>query len=211
MRGGTNTAISRFSFSVVSRYILPMTYQTIGLFGGSFDPAHAGHVDLTRTALTRFKLDRVWWLVSPGNPLKSRQPAALVDRVARAQRIMDHPRVTITDIEARLGTTYTADTIRRLSDLNPQVRFVWLMGADNLAQFHHWKDWQSIMENVSVGVLARPGSRLDALTSPTVRTYAARRLPAFASHLLGCTAEPKWCYVNMPLNPMSSTLLRAGT
>lgn len=108
----------------------------IGLLGGSFDPPHAGHVHITREALKRFGLDAVWWLVSPGNPLKTRGPAPLDRRMAAARAIMRHPRVEVTDIEARLGTRYTAETLAALFARYPGVRFVWLMGADNLASFH---------------------------------------------------------------------------
>ena len=110
--------------------------QVIGLLGGSFDPAHEGHAHITREALKRFGLDRVWWLLSPGNPLKDHGPAPMAQRKARAQAVMDHPRVEITDIEAQLGTRYTAQTLAALRRRYPGVRFVWLMGADNLAQFH---------------------------------------------------------------------------
>ena len=112
--------------------------MTVGLLGGSFDPAHKGHVQISRAALTQFGLDRVWWLVSPGNPLKRHQPAPLDQRMAAARGIMRHPRIQISDAEARLGTRYTAQTLRHLRRLYPGVRFVWLMGADNLAQFHRF-------------------------------------------------------------------------
>ncbi|HHS94601.1 MAG TPA: nicotinate-nicotinamide nucleotide adenylyltransferase, partial [Rhodobacterales bacterium] len=116
----------------------------VGLLGGSFVPAHEGHAHITREALKRFGLDRVWWLVSPGNPLKAHGPAPLPKRMARARAVMRDPRVTITDIEARLGTRYTAQTLERLFALYPQLRFTWLMGADNLAGFHHWERWEEI-------------------------------------------------------------------
>jgi len=112
--------------------------QRIGLLGGSFDPPHDGHVHITTAALKRFGLDRVWWLVSPGNPLKSQGPAPLPERMQAAQALMRHPRVTVTDIEARLGTRFTAETLQALQHRYPDVQFVWLMGADNLAQFHRW-------------------------------------------------------------------------
>ena len=136
--------------------------QAIGLLGGSFDPAHAGHAHITREALKRFGLDRIWWLVSPGNPLKPEGPAPLAQRMAAARALMRHPRVTVSDIEARLGTRYTAETLGALRARYPGVRFVWLMGADNLAQFHLWERWQEIAESVPVGVIARPGSRASA-------------------------------------------------
>ncbi|MCE8471321.1 nicotinate-nicotinamide nucleotide adenylyltransferase, partial [Rhodovulum sulfidophilum] len=116
--------------------------QKIGLLGGSFDPAHEGHAHITRTALKRFGLDRVWWLVSPGNPLKAEGPAPMARRLAAAEAVMQHPRVAITDLEARIGTRYTAETLERLMRLYPGVRFVWLMGADNLISFHRWERWR---------------------------------------------------------------------
>lgn len=184
--------------------------QTIGLLGGSFDPAHEGHAHITREALKRFGLDHVWWLVSPGNPLKPRGPAALEARMARARAVMDHPRVQITDIEARLGTRYTAQTLRKLLARYPGVRFVWLMGADNLAGFHHWQDWQSIMEMIPVGVMARPGDRISARRSVAAQHYDTARLPGTASQLLPTRTAPCWCYINVPLSSASSSAIRAG-
>lgn len=185
--------------------------QTIGLLGGSFDPAHEGHRHITLAALRRFGLDRVWWLVSPGNPLKSHGPAPMEQRLARARDIMQHPHVRITDIEARLGTRYTAQTIARLRRLYPGVRFTWLMGADNLAQFHRWQDWHTIMETVPVGVLARPGSRIEARLSVAARRYAFARLDRQKSRLLGQSIAPAWCFLNISMNEISSTKLRART
>lgn len=184
--------------------------QTIGLLGGSFDPAHAGHVHITREALKRFDLDRVWWLVSPGNPLKAHGPAPLEKRMAQARRVMQHPRVTVTDIEARLGTRYTAQTLKALKAQYRGVRFVWLMGADNLAQFHLWQDWQWIMANVPVGVLARPGDRISARMSPAARLFAPYRIAGRHSYLLGRSDPPAWCFVNVPMVAQSSSAIRAA-
>ena len=184
--------------------------QVIGLLGGSFDPAHEGHVHITREAMKRFGLTRVWWLVSPGNPLKSRGPAPLGQRMARAQAIMRDPRVTVTDIEARLGTRYTAQTLAQLKARYPGVRFVWLMGADNLAQFHRWQDWTWIMENVPVGVLARPLDRISARMSPAARVYRRDRISGRASQLLGRSDAPAWCFVNVAMSRQSSTAIRAA-
>lgn len=130
--------------------------QRIGLLGGSFDPAHDGHAHITETALRRFCLDRIWWLVSPGNPLKPHGPAPLVQRIEMARRVMGHPSVEITDLEARLHTRLTADTIAALQARYRGVRFVWLMGSDNLAQFDQWNRWKEIAARVPIGVLARP-------------------------------------------------------
>ena len=183
--------------------------QVIGLLGGSFDPAHSGHVHISKAALQRFGLDRVWWLVSPGNPLKQRGPAPLEHRLQAARAIMQHPRVTVTGIEELLGTRYTAQTITALRARYPGVRFVWLMGADNLAQFHLWQDWEDIMAQVPVGVLARPGERISARMSKAARVYASARLPGRASELLGHIDPPKWCFVNLPMNAASSSAIRA--
>ena len=183
--------------------------QVIGLLGGSFDPAHEGHVHITREALKRFGLDRVWWLVSPGNPLKPRGPAPLADRLERARAVMQHPRVEVMDVEAQLGTRYTAETLKQLRMLYPQVRFVWLMGADNMAQLHLWQDWREIMESVPIGVLARPGQRISARMSRAAAAYPAFRIPGRFGHLLARAEAPAWCFVNVPMNDASSTAIRA--
>ncbi|MEM1235241.1 MAG: nicotinate-nucleotide adenylyltransferase [Pseudomonadota bacterium] len=184
--------------------------QRIGLLGGSFDPAHAGHVHITRHALRRFALDRIWWLVTPGNPLKARGPASLEARLSEARRLMDHPRVAVTGIEAELGTSYTAETLDALLSLYPGVHFTWLMGADNLAQFHRWQNWRAIMDAVPVGVIARPGERTGARVSPAARLYRGARLPGRASRLLAVATAPAWCFINLPMSEASSTAIRAG-
>lgn len=183
--------------------------MTVGLLGGSFDPPHQGHAHLTREALKRFGLDRVWWLVSPGNPLKAHGPAPLAQRLAAARAIMDHPRVVITDLERALGTRYTAETLERLQRAYPAVRFVWLMGADNLASFHRWDRWQSIMAHVPVGVIARPGQRIAARTSPAAARFERYRLRGREAARLAGATPPRWCFVNVPLDGSSSTEIRA--
>ncbi|TMV11903.1 nicotinate-nucleotide adenylyltransferase [Arenibacterium halophilum] len=183
--------------------------QSIGLLGGSFDPPHRGHVHITHQALARFGLDRVWWLVSPGNPLKAHGPAPLDQRMGASRAIMQHPRVQVTNIETRLSTRITAETIAALVERYPWVRFVWLMGADNLAQFHRWQDWRYIMDTVPVGVLARPGDRISARMSPAARAYARYRIPGRASHLLAQATAPAWCFVNVPMVAISSSAIRA--
>ncbi len=183
--------------------------QTIGLFGGSFDPPHAGHLHISREALKRFGLDRVWWLVSPGNPLKANGPAPLARRMQAARALVDHPRIVVTDIEARIGTRYTAQTIARLRACYPGVRFVWLMGADNLAQFHRWQDWQGILASVPVGVMARPGQRISARTAKAAQIYRWAKLPASQARLLARRDAPAWCFLNLPMVDVSSTAIRA--
>lgn len=182
---------------------------TIGLLGGSFDPPHAGHVHITLEALKRFNLDQVWWLVSPGNPLKAEGPAALPRRLAASRGLMRHPRVVVTDLEARLGTRYTAQTLKRLKQLYPGVRFVWLMGADNLATFHRWENWRWIMENVPIGVFARPGSGIAARMSRAASRYARFRLSPTEAGRLAWTTPPAWCFLDIPMRPISSSQIRA--
>lgn len=182
--------------------------MVVGLLGGSFDPPHEGHVQITRAALARFALDRVWWLVSPGNPLKARGPAPLARRMEAARAMMHHPDVVVTDVEARIGTRYTYATLQRLKAMYPGVRFVWLMGSDNLVQFHRWDHWRWIMENVPVGVIARPGSQLAARVSPAALRYRGSRLAETNSRMLALRPSPVWCLVDVPLRPESSTAIR---
>jgi nicotinate-nucleotide adenylyltransferase len=181
--------------------------MVIGLLGGSFDPAHEGHVHITREAMKRLGLDRVWWLVTPGNPLKVRQPAPLAQRMARAREVMVDPAVVVTDIEARLGTRATIDTLRRLVAIYPGVRFVWLMGADNLVQFHRWRAWRQIMHLVPVAVMARPGAGLAARLSVAARTFRGQE--AARPEGLGLRDAPAWSFVSLPLNGASSSAIRA--
>lgn len=183
--------------------------QVIGLLGGSFDPAHEGHVHITRMALKRFGLDRVWWLVSPGNPLKEHGPAPMDKRLAHARALMGHPQVQITDLEAWTGTRYTAATLEAVKRLYPGVTFVWLMGADNLAQFHLWQDWRGIMATTPVGVIARPGTRGAARNSVAAQSFVHAKLPARASRRLGRCGAPCWCFINVPMSHASSTAIRA--
>ena len=183
--------------------------QVIGLLGGSFDPPHAGHAHITREAMKRFRLDALWWLVSPGNPLKVNGPAPLADRMQAARALMRHPRVVIGDLEARLGTRHTAQTLKALHRRYPGVRFVWLMGADNLAQLHRWQNWRWIMDHVPVGVMARPGDRIAARLSRAARIYRHAKLPKHAAHRLGHVAAPAWSFINLPMSRQSSSAIRA--
>ena len=181
--------------------------MVVGLLGGSFDPAHEGHAHITREAMKRMRLDQVWWLVSPGNPLKAHPPAPLADRMVRAKRVMPDPRVRITDLESRLGTSSTAATIARLRALYPGVRFVWLMGADNLVQFHLWHRWRDILRSVPVGVLARPGWGVAARNSVAARIFHGQQVERGEGLRSG--EVPKWCFVNLPLKAASSSMIRA--
>ena len=196
---------------VIPRHKLPEARpgQVIGLLGGSFDPAHEGHRHLTLEAMKRFRLDRVWWLVSPGNPLKPVQPAPIQRRIEHAKRVMDHPRVSVSDLETLTKTRYTAQTLQRLLQLYQDVNFVWLMGADNLADFHRWENWDWIMNNVRIGVIARPGHLMDARMSPAAARFRFARLPQVQAELLGKMPPPVWCLANVPMSAASSTAIRA--
>ncbi len=182
----------------------------VGLLGGSFDPPHAGHVHITRQALRRFGLDRVWWLVSPGNPLKADGPAPIAQRMAACREIMQHPKVEVTDIEVQLGTRFTADTIEALQGIYPKVNFVWLMGADNLASVHKWERWEWIFENVPVGVTSRPDEHLKAAGSKAAIKYRGARLPALNARRLPFQQPPAWCLLDGPVVDISSTEIRAN-
>lgn len=182
----------------------------VGVLGGSFDPPHAGHLHLSLEAMKRFDLDRVLWLVSPGNPLKPLPPAPLAKRMAAARNLVSHPRILISDFEARHHSRYTFETLQKLRQEFGGVNFIWLMGADNLSQFHHWENWRDIMEAVPVGVLARPGLRINARRSVASRVFRHAQLDGCQSHLLGRSAAPQWCFVNMPMMGVSSSQIRAS-
>ncbi len=146
----------------------------IGLLGGSFDPAHDGHLYVSETARKALKLDQVWWLVSPGNVLKP-APGALANRMAGARSVADHPTIRVTDIEARLGTRYTIDTVTALQKRFPGLHFIWLMGSDNLEQFSRWRRWRAIAARIPIAVVRRPGSVLAPLHAPLARLLGVSR------------------------------------
>ncbi|WP_332659047.1 nicotinate-nucleotide adenylyltransferase [Brevundimonas sp.] len=189
--------------------------MAVGLFGGSFNPAHDGHAHVAETALRRLGLDRVVWLVSPQNPLKdARDSAPLEERMASARAAAklaaDGRAMLVSDFETRAGTQWTIDTLRALTARHPGVRFVWLMGSDNLASFHRWRGWTDIMRMMPVAVIARPGSQLDSRTAPAAARFASARVPAARARLLADLKAPAWTYLTAPLNPRSSTALRAA-
>lgn len=182
----------------------------IGLFGGSFNPPHAGHRDASLLALKRLRLDAVWWLVTPGNPLKDTAALpSLNQRIAAAQALAAHPRIHATGIEAALGTRYTADTIDALIRRCPGARFVWLMGADNLAQFHRWQRWRSIAGRVPIAVIDRPTASLQALAAPAAQALKRYRIGEAAAAGLPTGFPPAWVFLHGLKSPLSSTLLRS--
>jgi nicotinate-nucleotide adenylyltransferase len=184
--------------------------RRVGLLGGSFNPAHEGHRYIARAAVERLGLDEVWWLVSPQNPLKkSAGMAPPAERFAAAMRQADHPRMRVTDIEGALGTTYTAETLRRLVRLYPHTQFVWLMGADNMIQIPAWKDWSHIFHTVPVAVFARPDYSPRALSGVASGRFFGRRRPERDLRLLAGLKPPAWVFVHSRLIATSATAIRA--
>jgi len=181
----------------------------IGLFGGSFDPPHEGHALVSKIALTRLGLDRIWWLVSPGNPLKdTHRLASLRARMEAARGLARDPRVVVTGLEADIGARYTADTIAYLRERCPGVRFVWIMGADNLLQFHRWRNWNEIMLGVPVAIIDRPGSTVRAASAKAFQRFAHAQIEEQDARLLANAHPPAFVYLHGPRDPSSSTELR---
>ena len=183
--------------------------MTVGLFGGSFDPAHEGHAHVARTALKRLGLDRVIWLVSPGNPLKPAAPGDLQRRINAARAFAPGPGMVVTGAEAALGVRYTIDTIRALKARWPGVRFVWIMGADGLLDFHHWRGWTELMAEVPMAIVTRPGSAIRSRFAPAARRFAHARIPSSRARRLAHAAAPAWTFLRAPWSFASSTALRA--
>jgi nicotinate-nucleotide adenylyltransferase len=181
--------------------------QRIGLFGGSFNPAHQGHFAVALYALKALQLDWVWWMVSPQNPLKD---PSITDeyekRLAYTRRIAKHPRFVVTDFEKQMGTRYTAETLEHLKKLSGDTQFVWIMGADSLGQLHRWHHWLDIVDAVPLAVLARPGYSIKALRGVAASRFSRQRILVPAEVLSGQT--PRWTFITMPLCQESSTAIR---
>ncbi|MCC7252856.1 nicotinate-nucleotide adenylyltransferase [Hyphomicrobium sp.] len=184
--------------------------QRIGLLGGSFNPPHRAHVAVSEAVMKRLGLDAVWWIVTPGNPLKSHDELApLADRLAACRRLVTNPRIRITAFEADLGSTATAVTLSFLKRRLPGVHFVWIMGGDNLAGFHRWTAWRRITALMPFVVADRPRWRLKALSAPAARALARFRLRDGDAGALALTTPPAWLYLTLRLSPESSTEIRA--
>ncbi|KAB0681512.1 nicotinate-nucleotide adenylyltransferase [Aureimonas leprariae] len=185
--------------------------STVGLFGGSFDPPHAGHLLVAQAALRRLRLDRLWWLVSPGNPLKRHDGLApLARRIALSRQIARDPRITVTAFEAAHALRYTADLVALLRLRRPNLRFVWIMGADSLGTFHLWQDWRRIGTQVPIAVVDRPGATLRSLRSPAALALGKARIRESEAPLLARRDPPAWVFLHGPRSPLSSTRLRGS-
>lgn len=189
---------------------LPPAGRRIGLLGGSFNPAHGGHLHISREALSRLRLDEVWWLVSPQNPLKSANGMApLAERLASARaRARGTRQITVTALETLLGTRYTADTLTRLTRRLPGVRFVWLMGADNLIQISRWEAWTRIFHCLPVAVLARPAYSIRASSAKAAQRFCRQRLPESRAGCLAAEKPPAWVFLHIRLSALSATQIR---
>jgi nicotinate-nucleotide adenylyltransferase len=186
----------------------PSAGLRIGVMGGSFDPPHTGHIHLIDVARRRLGLDWVWVFPARGNPLKH-TATAFADRLAAARRVLESPRVRVSALEAELGLTYTIDLVRALQRLAPEARFVWIMGGDNLGQFHRWRDWREIAARIPIAVVSRPSEGPTPGLSRFAQQFAGDRLPVEAAHALADRQAPAWIYLPAPLDEASSTELRS--
>jgi nicotinate-nucleotide adenylyltransferase len=185
--------------------------QRIGLFGGTFNPPHEGHRAASLLALRRLRLDWIWWLVSPGNPLKDNSDLPSVHRrMEAASRLAAHPRIVVTGLEVMLGSPFTCDTVAMLAARCPDLHFVFLMGADSFADFHRWKRWKTIAATMPLGIIDRPGSTLRVAQTQAASTLRPRRLDESEASLLATTAAPAYVFLHGKRSPLSSTALRAS-
>ena len=185
--------------------------KRIGILGGSFNPAHRGHLHISKQALQLLQLDEIWWMVSPQNPLKSSDNMVnLKTRIESAENVAQDRRIRVTDIEIELGTTYTAETLAKLKQNFPKARFVWLMGADNLMQIPNWKAWQSIFKCVPIAIFTRPTYTNRALAGFAARRFARYRVAESRAHRLSAMQAPAWAFLNIKPDAISATRVRAG-
>lgn len=181
----------------------------VGLFGGSFNPPHAGHALVTEIALRRLVLDQIWWIVTPGNPLKdATQLLPLAERLRLSERIAKDPRIEVTAFEASHNIRYTADTLALIKARNPGVDFVWIMGADNLRDFHRWQRWRTIAETMPIAVIDRPGATLAFLSSMMAKTFDHARVDETDAPRLARMKPPAWTFIHGPRSLLSSTAIR---
>ncbi len=185
--------------------------MTIGLFGGSFNPPHDGHRLVAETALKRLGLDQLWWMVSPGNPLKnSSELLPLATRIALSEAMAPGPRVKVTAFEAAYKVRFSADTVALIKAHHKDVNFIWVMGADNLKHFHHWQRWQQIAEMLPIAIIDRPGSTLSYVSSKMALTYDHARVDEDDAILLAKLKAPAWTLIHGPRSSLSSSAIRLG-
>ena len=185
--------------------------RSVGLLGGSFNPAHDGHRHIALAALAGLGLDEIWWLVSPQNPLKpDGGMMPLAERLASAARMARHPAMRATGLEAELGTIYTVDTLERIKTMYPRNKFVWVMGADNLVQIPGWKSWSKIFHSIPVAVFARPSYSAGALSGVAAQRFARRRVPENRARRLAQRMPPAWTFLHCRLHDASASAIRAG-
>lgn len=185
------------------------TGRSVGLLGGSFNPAHDGHLHISLQALKLLGVDAVWWMVSPQNPLKSTTDMApLAVRMKSAEEAATHPDILVTDIESQMGTQYTFDTLRKLQEHFPRTRFVWLMGTDNLLQFHQWREWERIFGLMPIAVFDRPPLQNNIRHCLAADKFHAHLRPPEEAHILKDQKAPAWSILHIPLNDQSSTKIR---
>ena len=201
--------------TVPSRYLrMPHVEKgmSVGLFGGSFNPPHQGHVLVAEIAMRRLALDQLWWMVTPGNPLKNgRELKPLAERLDLSETITDDPKMKVTAFEAAHRIRYTADTLALVKARNPGVNFVWIMGADSLRDFHRWQRWHAIAMTFPIAVIDRPGATLAFLSSKMAKTFDHARLDESRAPELARMRPPAWTFIHGPRSTLSSSAIRAGT
>lgn len=183
--------------------------MVVGLFGGSFNPPHEGHLLIARDALRTLKLDQLWWMVTPGNPLKDHSGLApLAERIRLSEALVDEPRIKVTAFEAAHAIRYSADTVELVLSRNPDASFIWVMGADSLNGFHQWERWEDIVRAIPITIYDRPGSSLSLQTSVMAQKFSAARVDETDASGLAHMRPPAWTFIHGPLSPLSSTELR---
>lgn len=201
----------------LDRALLKMPFvapgMVVGLFGGSFNPPHAGHALVAEIALRRLNLDQLWWMVTPGNPLKKNGPtlASLEARVAMSRNLIRDPKIKVTAFEQGLGERHTVKVLKKVKALHPGVRFIWIMGADNLRSFHKWQNWQTIIRTFPIAVIDRPGATLSYLSSRMAKTFDRARVDEDDARDLAFLKPPAWTFIHGPRSPLSSTAIRQST
>lgn len=185
--------------------------MAVGLFGGSFNPPHGGHALVAEIAMRRLRLNQLWWMVTPGNPLKStRELAPLAHRIALSEQITHDPRIKVTAFEASFRLRFSADTVDLVQARNPGVDFVWIMGADSLRDFHRWERWRHIARSIPIAVVDRPGATLAFLSCVMAKAFDHARMDEADAGRLARTRPPAWTFIHGPRSSLSSTALRAA-